>query len=116
MKPELGCRVVSGKMQIVTAKLGKITPVANFDAIGISTFVSMVLAQAGDANDKIESGTKANQAAVVPTGFGLVGSEPNRPTLLTIHFGKVVLSVAVPDPKPLGEALIAASVGRKTTN
>ena len=59
---------------------------------------------------EVGAGTSlAGLPCIVPTALGLSSGEPPEPMGLVIHAGMARFGVALPNPRGLGEALIAAS-------
>ncbi|SON57033.1 hypothetical protein HDIA_3492 [Hartmannibacter diazotrophicus] len=109
MKTNIGARLIGDQIEIVTERLKQFKTITRLEGGGVSSFVTMVLALASNAGEKLKPTEQANASVVIPTGYSLMEAKEGRPPVLRLHFGNVPVSFAVLDPKTLGEALIAAA-------
>jgi hypothetical protein len=64
---------------------------------------------AGKTREPSPGASLAGLPCIVPTALGLSGGESNQPTALVVHAGMARFGIALPNPRELGQALLAVS-------
>ena len=114
----IGCEATpEGRVKLTFIHKGKTQGGVEMPAEGVAGIIATLVAAASKAAELLSGQARpigggaslAGAPVIFPTALGLSRGEPPEPMALVVHAGMARFGIALPNPRELGQALLAAS-------